>query len=101
MAAHISVGRQYIGIALARYNRSDDPHASRAGDVRDNVVKLQVHLHQSLLHVLDMGSGVFNEPLSLTQIGAQGCDLSIRTEAPAYQTIGMKLAEPCGIAYIC
>ena len=26
MAAHIAIGRQHIGIALARYDRSDDPH---------------------------------------------------------------------------
>jgi hypothetical protein len=35
-----------------------------AATVGDNVVKLQVHLHQSLVHLLDMSSGVFNEPLS-------------------------------------
>lgn len=43
MAAHIAVGRQYIGIALARYNRSDNPHTGRSGDFGDDVVKLQVH----------------------------------------------------------
>ena len=33
--------------------------------------------------MLDVGGGVFYEPLSLAQISAQCCDLGIRTEAPA------------------
>ncbi len=33
-------------------------------------MKLQIHFHQGLLHVLDVGGRVFHEPLPLTQIGA-------------------------------
>jgi hypothetical protein len=40
-----------------------DPHAGHAGDIGDNVVKLQVHLHQRLLHVVDMSGCVFHQPL--------------------------------------
>jgi hypothetical protein len=53
------------------------------------------------LHVLDVGSGIFHEPLPLTQIGAQRRDLSIRAEATAQQTVRMELAQPSGIAHIC
>lgn len=70
MTAHIAVRRQHVGIALARNNRSDNPHPGRAGDVGDNVMKLQVHLHQGLLHVLDVSGCVFHKPLPLPQIGA-------------------------------
>jgi hypothetical protein len=52
-------------------------------------MKLQIHLHKGLLHVLDVGRCVFHEPLPLTQIAAQCCDLGIRTEATAQQTVGM------------
>lgn len=83
MAACIPVGRQHVGIAFTRNNSSDDPHASRARDIRDHVMELQVHLHQGLLHMLDMGSGIFHEPLPLAQIGARGCNLGIRSEAAA------------------
>jgi len=54
--------------------------------------KLQVHLHQSLLHVLDVGGGIFHQPLPLAQISAEGRDLSIGAEAAPEQAIGMKLA---------
>ena len=37
---------------------------------------------------------------SLAQIGAQGCNLGIRSEAAAQQAVGMKLAQPRGIADI-
>jgi len=35
------------------------------------MMKLKVHLHQRLLHVLDMGCRVFDEPFPLAQIGPQ------------------------------
>jgi hypothetical protein len=90
-------GRSPIhGIALASDNRSDDPHAGRAGDIRDNMMEPQIHLRQSLLHVLDMGGCVFHQPLPLTQIGAQACYFGIRDEAAAQQAIGMELAQPSG-----
>jgi hypothetical protein len=66
MAAHITVGCQHVRIALACDNGADDPHSGCAGNVRDNVMKLQIHLHQGFLHVLDMRGCVFHEPLPLT-----------------------------------
>ena len=56
-------------------------------------MELQVHLHQGLLHVLDVGGGVFHQPLPLAQISPQGGDLGLRAEAAAQQTIGMQLAQ--------
>jgi hypothetical protein len=52
------------------------------------------------LHVLDMGGCVFHQSLSLAQIGAERRDVGIRAETAAWQTMGMKLAQPCGIADI-
>jgi hypothetical protein len=40
-------------VALASQDGPDDAHAGRAGDVGHDVVQLQVHLHQRLLHVLE------------------------------------------------
>jgi hypothetical protein len=67
----------------ARDDGPDNPHAGRAGDIGDDVMELQVHLHQGLLHMLDMGGGVFHQPFPLAQIGAQGRNLGIRSEAAA------------------
>jgi hypothetical protein len=39
-------------IALAFDNRAHDLHAGDSGDICDDVMKLDVHLHHGLLHVL-------------------------------------------------
>jgi hypothetical protein len=46
-------------------------------------MELQIHLHQGVLHVLDMGGGILHQPLPLAQIRAQGCDIGVRSEAAA------------------
>ena len=78
LAARVAIGRQHVRIALAGHDRPDDAHAGRARDVRDDVMELQVHLRQRLLHVLDVGGGIVQQPLALAQIGAQGRDLALR-----------------------
>nr|WP_225184788.1 hypothetical protein [Bradyrhizobium sp. NBAIM01] len=47
------------------------------------MMQLQIHLHQGLLLMLEMGGGIFHQPLLLAQIRAQGCNLGIRSEAAA------------------
>lgn len=64
------------------------------------MVELEVHLHQSLLHVLDMGSRILDQPFSLAQISKQRCDLCVGPKAPAQQAIGMQLAKPRRIANV-
>ncbi len=50
----IAQARQHLGVVFAGENRADDPQTSRAGDVGDDVVELEIHLCQRLLHMLDM-----------------------------------------------
>jgi hypothetical protein len=47
------------------------------------MVKLEVHLHEGLLHMLDMRGRVFHQPLPVTQIGTECGDLGIRAKASA------------------
>lgn len=55
------------------------------------VIRPKVHLHQRLLHMLDMGRGMLHQPLALAQISAQGGNLGFRAEAAAQQAIEMQL----------
>jgi hypothetical protein len=55
-------------------------------------MKLQFHLHQGLLHVLDMGGRILHQPFSLAQISTQSVHLGTGAKAPAQQTIRMQLA---------
>lgn len=81
-AADIPERGKGLRITLAADNGTDDPHAGRTSDVGDDMMQLQVHLHQCLLHLLDMGSGILSEPFPLANIGAQSGDLSFGAEAP-------------------
>ena len=68
MAPHIAVGGQNIRVALACYQRAHDPHAGHAGDVGDDVMELEIHLHERLLHVLDMRGSVIQMPFPQAQV---------------------------------
>ena len=41
-------------VPLTGEDRLEDGHAGHAGDVADDLLELEVHLREGLLHVLDM-----------------------------------------------
>ena len=71
MAAPITMGGQYGRISFTRNQGGDDPHPGFAGHVGHHVMELDVHLHQRLLHMLDVRRTVVQQALTLAQIGAQ------------------------------
>ena len=83
MAAVVAVRGQDPGIALAGSDGTDDAHAGHPGDISNDMMQLQVHLHQRLLHVLDVGRGIIEQPLTLAQVRPQSCDLAFGLEAGA------------------
>lgn len=54
---------------------------------------LQVHLHQNLLHMLDMGGGIFDQLFALAQIGAQRVNLGLGAETAAPWLLPVR--SPC------
>jgi len=63
--ADVAVLGQSLGIAVAGHDGADNGLASRAHDVADYLGKLDIHLHQSLLHALHP-TGLFrNQHLTL------------------------------------
>lgn len=99
-AADIPESGKNFRITLAFNDGTDDPHARRTRDVGDDMMQLQVHLHQRLLHVLDVSGGILGEPFPLPHVGAQGGDLRLRAETAAEQAVGMQLAQPSRVAHI-
>ena len=71
VAAVIAQARQRLGIMLAREDCTDDPRSGCACDIGDDMVKLEVHLGQRLLHVLNMRGRVLEQTLALTYVSAQ------------------------------
>ena len=75
-------------------NGADDPHAGHPHDIRDRVLQLHVHLHQGLLHQLNVRRRRIDEPLAVPQDRPQPQKALVRTEAAAEQTILVELLEP-------
>src|ERR1700691_4181164 len=81
VATVMAQARQHLGVSLAGNNRADDPQAGRASDVGDDVVELEIHLCQRLLHMLDMRGRVLKQTLTLTHVGTQLGDLAFGSKA--------------------
>jgi hypothetical protein len=79
---------------------ADDPKPGDAGDVGNDMVKLQIHLGQRLLHVLDVRGGVLEQTLALAQIGAQFNDLPLGAKAGTQQPVRMKSLQPLCVAHV-
>ena len=97
LATLVPKSRQSLGVALSCKDRLDDPHAGHPGDVGDDVVQLQVHLGQSLLHPLDVGGGAAHQGGPLAHIGPQRTHLIGRTKGAAQQAVGVQLLQPLAI----
>ncbi len=100
LAPAVAVLGKDLGVANAAHDCSDDLHARDAGDVGDHVVQLDVHLHERLLHVLDVRRSVVDQALAMTQEGSKPDELFARAEAAAQQTVLMKLLEPLRVVHV-
>jgi hypothetical protein len=97
LAVAIPHGRQYARVALSAHDGADDLHAGRSGDVSDDVMQLQVHEGQGLLHVLDVRCRVVHMPLTKPQIGAKCGNAAAWPEARTQQPTGVQALQPLRI----
>src|SRR5450756_425125 len=95
--ANIAVRGQLLGSMSASDDCSNNAQARCSGDVRNDMVKLHVHLHESLLHMLYMGGRVFDHPFSMTQICPQLSDGGAGAKASAKKSVLVKLLQPLSI----
>jgi hypothetical protein len=59
-----------------------------------------VHLHERLLHMLNVRGRIVHEPFAMAQVRAQTYDAVTGTEAPAQQPMLVQLLQPLGIVDI-
>ena len=83
LAAYVAQRDPYLRIPFTGNNGADDLHAGGAGDIADDVVQLQIHEGECLVHVLDVRGGIVQMPLSGTQVDSQRRNLTPRTKAHA------------------
>jgi len=63
-------------------------------------MQLQVHLHQCLLHMLDVRGRIVQQPFALAQIIAQCSDPALRTKAGSQQPILVQTLQPLCVAHV-
>ena len=74
--------RQGEWIAFPRQNGSNDLQSRLPDDAGDHVIELHVHLHQRLLHVLDMLRLISHQHIPLPRHRTQHADLVLRSKRP-------------------
>ena len=52
---------ELLRVAVAGDDVAQDPEPGDAGDVADDQRQLEIHLHQRLLHALDVGAGALHQ----------------------------------------
>lgn len=91
---------EFDRITLPAKNRLDDPQARHTGDIGDDLVELDVHLLQGLLHALDMGPGTLDQIVPLTNVRTKHTDAILTSKPPPKQPIAVKLPKPLAVQNI-
>ena len=68
LATAVTVLGKNVRIVYPLDDRADDAHPGEPGDVAYDVVQLDVHLHERLLHVLDVRRPVVDQAFAVTQV---------------------------------
>lgn len=99
-ALRIAQESQFVGITLALQNRGDNTLAGHASDIGDHLGQLDIHLFESLLHVLRVTGRITNLHLSLPMIGTQSHDRIRRPERRLQQTIRVQSLDPLNVEHV-
>ncbi len=72
--------REALRVTFPRHNRPQHRQAGSSGDVRQDEIKLNVHVLQCLDHMIDMRGTPFNQLCSIAHQGPQRANLGVRAE---------------------
>jgi hypothetical protein len=61
LAAGLAEGSQHLRVSFPGDNGPQDEQPGQAGDVRQDVMELEVHLLQGLLHMQDMRGSMLDQ----------------------------------------
>ena len=92
--------RQLRRVAFPGDNGADDLQARLPGDVADHEWQLEIHLHQRLLHPLDMHRRELDQGVPVPHVRPQRHDRRGGSEAGAQQANAVQVAQPFGIRHV-
>ena len=82
---------------LARHDRLHDGHAGDTGQVVDDVVDLEIHLVEALVHVPYLVAGLFQQAAAVACETADRTDFLRWPEAAAQQADAVEMLEAAGV----
>src|SRR6476660_6710437 len=88
---------QFLGITFTIQDRANYGQPSQPRDVTNDVMNLQIHLVQRLLHMLDVASRQLHQCFSVGAVPLKKKNLLGGTERWPQQTDRMKILEPLTI----
>jgi hypothetical protein len=94
LATVVPVAGELDGVGVAGGDVAEDGHARGPGEVADDVVELQVHEGQGLLHALDVGGRGRDELIAMPHERPDRRDLGRRAEAAPQESEGVELLDP-------
>ena len=97
VAPIVAVLGELLRVAVAGHDVAKDPQPRDTRDVTHDEGQLDVHLHQRLLHALDIGPRRLDEGLAVSEIRAEGDDAISGPEAAAQKADDVQVAEPFAI----
>jgi hypothetical protein len=93
----ITQASQRVHVALAGDDRAQDAHAGLARHVADRLVKLHVHLLESLVHQENLARAAVDDPFALAPVGPQAGDVLGRTESLGQKSVAVELLAPLAV----
>src|SRR5437667_12696544 len=93
-ATGIAVTGKSVQVPFASHKRSQDPHSCHAGDIGQDIVELEIHQVQCLLHMLDMDCTSHDEPVAVAHQTSQSHNISRPTEGGPKEHIDMQFMNP-------
>ncbi len=98
--AMILEGGQLLPVTLTCKNRIDDAQPGLSGDIAYDLMQLDIHLFQGLLHLLHLGSCITDEAVPMAPVGTQHTDLVVGTKGGRKQAKGVQLLEPLTVLHV-
>lgn len=95
--AMIFEGGQLERIALARQDGLEDGQSGDARQITDDMLKLNVHLGEGLVHEADLIGGTTDEAAAMTKEGADDANDIRGTKAGIEQPHRVKILEPLAV----
>jgi len=88
---------QGYGVTFTGDDSANDELAGLPSDISDGLRKLDIHLEQGFLHMLDVGGAVLDKLSTVTKESAKSDEIGCGTEGSFKQAVAVKSLDPLAV----